>query len=353
MSLEPFDASTRVCLAVVALGTPQRLRDCLESLAAHESRHAFSVVVVVNPAVGTDTALEFPFPPDVLVVRPPLNLGWSGGLHHARQRTDAEYLVWVQEDMGVLAGWLDALVDAADATPDVAAFGSFAVDAEGEPDGVNGGMAEPARDVRYWNDTDTSAARRPVELERLDWVTSKGLLTRTSAWDEVGGPDPSLFPLNHVDKDYSTHLRAHGHGIALVPTARLRHLQSQSAPSMFRVFVSDHREPGFNATYGPIVEALAAGATTVEHECKPWFPGTSQRDDPDAAVAAVVARESSTMLIAFAKWANRYTAQQVQHQAEVDVNLIESGRREVAATYENTLSWRVTKPIRAIKRRLG
>ena len=357
MSLEPFDADARVCLAVVALGTPQRLRDCLESLAGHSSRHPFSVICVVNPAVDEETATAFDVPPGVSVVRPSLNLGWPGGLHFARQRTRAEYLVWVQEDMRVLDGWLDELVDAADANPAIAAFGSFAVDDDGEPAGISAGRAHPPHDVSRWNETDTTASRRPTAIETADWVTSKGLLTRTTAFDEIGGPNPSLFPLNHVDKEYTTHLRAHGHAVALVPTARLVHLQSQSAPSMFRRFVSEYRDPQVNATIGPLAESLAAGASTVEHDCKPWFPGTSQNTDPDAAVAAAVARESTTMLIAFAKWADRFTDAAVGHQRDVDNHAASIERHEAALALSAALApheaapSRVTRALRALRRR--
>ena len=91
----------------------------------------------------------------------------------------------------------------------------------------------------------------------LDWVTSKGCLTRTAAFDEVGGPDPRLWPLNHVDKDYCTHLRCHGWDVALVPDARLRHHGSQSSPSAFREFLGEWRDAWFDERWAGAVGALA------------------------------------------------------------------------------------------------
>lgn len=335
------ESSPRVTLAVVSLGTPARLRDCIESLVHHQSKHPFAVVNVVNPAGPLTTDATWDMPDVVTVVHPAANLGWAGGLHAARRATSSEFLVWIQEDMHVLDGWLDALVDAADENQDVSAFGSRAVDEAGNPAGFSAGLASPAFAVREWNDTDTVATSVPTELFRADWITSKGLLTRVAAWDEVGGANPAMFPLNHVDKDYCTHLRAHGHSVALVPDARLVHLGSQSAPSSFRHFLLDWQEPDFNARWGGVVAALTTGAKPpVDHNCKEWFPGTTQHDDPVREVIRVCGEVATTMIVAYSKWAAKDTRRQLER-------LDDAHRAELEGLRRST-SWRVTAPLRAV-----
>ena len=105
-----------------------------------------------------------------------MNLGWAGGLHRARALTDAELLVWVQDDMVPEPGWLDALVDAADAHPQVGAFGSVRVDEDGRPVlAQRRDRPTPYDAVELWNDTDThdrAAGRSAVTA--YDWVTQQG-----------------------------------------------------------------------------------------------------------------------------------------------------------------------------------
>ena len=134
---------------------------------------------LVNRDAMGRAPLRVEVPDGVHVERPLSNLGWSGGLHLLRTLSDAELFVWVQDDMLPEPGWLDALVDAADAHPSVGLFGALRVGDKGEVLLYNGGWARPPDLVAGWNATDTTPEDTPTEVTRLDWVTSKGCLTRT------------------------------------------------------------------------------------------------------------------------------------------------------------------------------
>jgi GT2 family glycosyltransferase len=322
--LEPFDREIRVSLCVVALGVTERLRDCLTALAHHSAETPFTIVCVVNPADRPDAEVDLPA--EVHLVRPQMNLGWAGGLHAARGEVDAEYLVWIQQDMTITEGWLDALVAAADSAPDVGAFGSMCVDTAGQVKDVNAGWARPAEDVHQWNATDPTHESTPTALARFDWVTSKGMLARVSAWDEVGGADARLFPLNHVDKDYCTHLRAHGWGVALVPTARLLHIGGTSTSLSFRGFLALWQEPRFNSRWRDPVIRMAAAPGPTDHECSPWLGADL------AAVEREIGIEASRMIVPFMRHVGEFLATQRRADSVDDI---------FAST-----SWRVTKPLR-------
>jgi GT2 family glycosyltransferase len=294
--LVPFHPAARVHLGVVALGTPARLVDCLEALRTHRSRHEFVVSVCVNRDTMTERPLAIDVPQGMHVERPQANLGWGAGLQRLRPLVAAEYFVWVQDDMLPEPGWLDALVDAADAHPRVGMLGALRVDDAGDVMLHNGGLAQPPDRVDGWNETDTTVEHTPTEVTVLEWVTSKGCLVRTAAFDDVHGPDPRLWPLNHVDKDFSTHLRCHGWDVALVPEARLRHAQSQASPLSFRTFLTVWRDGWFDRRWAAPVMALA-GRTSgpVEHRCAEWRHETVDR------VEAVSGREATAMLVPFAR----------------------------------------------------
>jgi GT2 family glycosyltransferase len=326
----PDDAAPRVGILVVAFGATDRLRRCLESLVAHESAHTFTVTCVVNPdqRVGESR----PETPDgVRVVIPEMNLGWAGGLHLARTQTQATYLVWSQDDMVVAPGWLDALVDTADAHPDAGAVGSIEVDDRGEPNGFAGGFAEPPNEVRGWNATEAVRAGVDVTAMTFDWVTSKGLLTRAAAWDEVHGTDPRLFPLNHVDKDYSAHLRCHGWTLRVAAGARLIHEGHRSASPVVRAFLADWQEPAFNARWGGALSEIDRGsAAHVAHECSPWASSDM------AQIERLIAVEASRMFVASSRFA-------AAHE-QLRVDRVEAA---IHGSYRASTSWRVTRPLRA------
>lgn len=343
----PDAAAARVTLVVVALGRTARLVDCLASLVAHESRAAFRIVCVVNPVSGEgegddDGMLTASIAAlDVLVVEPAMNLGWGGGLHAGRRAVGSDLFAWVQDDMVVLPGWLDALVDAADAHPGVGAFGSTRLDGAGAVGLYNAGWCEPPDSAAEWNASDPTEHGLPAEVTAFDWVTSKGLLCRTVAWDAVGGPDPSLFPLTHVDKDFCLHLRAHGWLVALVPTAHLRHAGNQSAPGLLREYLSERLTARIDARWGGIAAALPrAGAAEVDHDC------TRARA---ADVQQWSAREAADIVVDFGRWAQR-------RRRAADLELVDAHAALAAARGETdalraSRSWRLTAPLRRLRRR--
>jgi len=292
----PFDPTARVHLGVVSLGTPVRLVECLEALRTHEARHDFVVSVCVNPDTMTPGPLDRDLPEGIRVERPAANLGWGAGLHRLRALVDSEYLVWVQDDMVPEPGWLDALVDAADTYPAVGVFGALRVGDDGAVMLYNGGLARPPGSVDGWNETDTTVEATPSEVTLLEWVTSKGCLTRTEVFDAVGGPDPRLWPLNHVDKDFSTHARCHGWDLALVPSSRLRHAVSQSSPISFREFLTGWRDDWFDRRWaGPATALSGQTSGVVEHPCAEW------REERPDLVEALSGREATKMLVPFAR----------------------------------------------------
>jgi GT2 family glycosyltransferase len=337
MGFVPYGHPAQVTLAVVAYGTTRRLLACLESLRTHASSADFDVVCVINPAERDQDPDTAGIPQGIKVILPEANLGWAGGLHVARRETTAPFLGWIQDDSEVLPGWLDAHLAAAADHPAAAAFGAVAVDAAGRASGFSGGWADPPDAPAEWNQTDpTRDGEIPAGIEDRDWITSKGMLVRAAAWDDIGGPCARQYPLNHVDKEFSTHLRAHGWTVKVVPGAQLKHLQSQSAPSLFRVFVAEWHEEAFAERWAAPVRAMAANAGgPVEHDCH----GHADL----RAIEMECLREASRMIVPLGKFASRevISATEAMHAAQA-----------VAEHVKASTSWRVTRPLRWVSERL-
>jgi GT2 family glycosyltransferase len=201
-------AVPRVSIVIPATSTRALLRACLRSLAAHgPAGIAHEIIVVLNESDG-DEGLSREFP-DVEFVASPVNLGLAGAGNRGRALARGELFVLLHDDTEVETGWLEALVDTADAHPEAGAVGSKVL----YPDGrlQNAGMV-------LWRDATTSppwvgdepGADAFSETRAVDYCGTCSLLIRASAWDAVGGLDERLYPAYPVDVDLAMGLRQAG-----------------------------------------------------------------------------------------------------------------------------------------------
>jgi len=101
------------------------LPECLQALAAQSARARLEIVVVDNgSADGTAELLRARFP-SVAVVRLPENEGYARGNNAGLRRalaSGADFAALVNDDVEVMPGWLQALLDAAAAHPEAGLF---------------------------------------------------------------------------------------------------------------------------------------------------------------------------------------------------------------------------------------
>ncbi|MGH3630315.1 MAG: glycosyltransferase family 2 protein, partial [Sciscionella sp.] len=90
------------------------LRECLEALAAQDREHR--TLVIDNASDDGTAELLARYPVEVL--RLPTNTGYAGGLAAALPTLDTPFMAWLNDDAAPEPGWLAALEDALDATPD-------------------------------------------------------------------------------------------------------------------------------------------------------------------------------------------------------------------------------------------
>ena len=149
-------------------------------------------------------------------------------------------------------GWLDALVDAADAHPEVGGFGAVRVDDEGRVVTHNAGRAEPADAVERWNDTDTTPEDLPSGGDGVRLGDEQGLPHPHRRLRRARRPGPAAVAA-----------QPRGQGLLHAPALpRVRRRPgprrqaaargSQSAPTQFRAFLAHWREPWFNERWGEL-----------------------------------------------------------------------------------------------------
>jgi N-acetylglucosaminyl-diphospho-decaprenol L-rhamnosyltransferase len=235
---------------VVSYNSGPYLRVCLASLAAAGVER---VVVVDNGSTDGSAAVASEAGASWLPTGSNLGYGRAANLGAAHPSlAGSEYLLVCNPDIEVRPEAVAAMVAALAGDPRLAAVGPRLCNTDGTlypsartfPDlvdavghGLFGLIAPQNRFTRRYRLLDWDHSRRAP----VDWVSGACFLVRRTAWDEVGGFDPSFF-MYMEDVDLCWRLGAAGWTIVYEPSAEVVHVQGVSADlHPYRMLAAHHR----------------------------------------------------------------------------------------------------------------
>jgi len=248
----PANEHPRVSILIAAFNAPT-FGPCLRSLAEHLPDVNLEVVAALNGS-SRELGAAAADVRGVRMVDAPANLGFAAGCNLARSVATGELLVLVQDDVQIEAGWLEALLTAADTHPEAGAVGGMA-SWPGDRRVQNAG-------VIVWSDgshTELGRGEYPAAaasggLRAVDTCSSNSLLVRTDTWDAIGGLDDDFFPAGHVDADLAMRIRRHGQVVMSEPSARVVHARSSSTTRHYQRFIAVRNGLRFQERWRSVLE---------------------------------------------------------------------------------------------------
>jgi GT2 family glycosyltransferase len=231
-------------IVILARHRPERLARCLETLAALPDRVSREVLVLLNNADDAVGAVLDAPPMPVRVSASAVNMGFAAGCNMLSTLATGRYLVFLNDDTEVEAGWLQPLIETADRDPRAGAVGSCVL----FPDG----SIQEAGAV-IWQDGSTTSLGRssrpgspPVSFVReVDYCSACSLLVRRDAWTAVGGFCEDYFPAYYEDVELCLSLRALGYRVLYQPRSRVRHHGGSSTDPDYRLFLNNYQRQRF------------------------------------------------------------------------------------------------------------
>lgn len=120
----PAQTAPTASVVVVNWNGLRFLEECFAHLRRQEVRGGFEVIMVDNGSSDGSVAWVREVHPEIRVIETGRNLGFSKGSNLGLRAATGRYAVLLDNDTRVQPGWLQALVDAADADPRVGSVGS-------------------------------------------------------------------------------------------------------------------------------------------------------------------------------------------------------------------------------------
>ncbi len=197
------------------------LNECLGSL-AQSAYPAFDTYLVDNCSQDESVELVRRSFPGVRVIQNDGNLGFAAAYDRVFRSLPHDYIVLLNNDTVVDRDWLQKLVEAAEASPRIAACTSRVLLMEDRSvvDHAGGVFTLIGSGLEFgkW-EQDLPSGGEPAEV---GFGTGCSLLVRRVAYFEVGGFDPQ-YGFYHEDVDLCWKFRMFGHSVRYVPESIVYH----------------------------------------------------------------------------------------------------------------------------------
>jgi GT2 family glycosyltransferase len=233
MSIDlPLSDAPRVSVIIPSSTRIDLLRACLRSLARFgPTSIPYETIVVATSEVesqlrGSVTGIQ--------LVSSRVNLGMAGAGNRGRALARGELLILLHDDAEIEAGWMEALVETADAHPEAGAIGGKALFPDGRLQSEGAILWRTGQVSLTWVGEALSFNR----LRAVDVCGTSSLLVRAALWDLVGGLDEQFYPVYYVEVDLGMAIREHGFIVLYQPNSCIRHHQGASTNNYdFKLFV--------------------------------------------------------------------------------------------------------------------
>ena len=227
----------KLTVAVINWNACSALRHCLKSIAAHPYHGASDVLVVDNGSEdGSADMVRSDFPWTRLLANRE-NLGFAGACNQAVKAADSELILFLNSDIRVLPGSLDAMAECMEGEPAPDICGGHLTDSAGETQKgftirrfptplslifelllVDKIFPGNRISRRYrMSDWDYQASGE------VDQPAGACLLIRREVFDRIGGMDPDFHPAWFEDVDFCRRAKKAGFRIYFNHRARFLH----------------------------------------------------------------------------------------------------------------------------------
>ncbi|MEO5924588.1 MAG: glycosyltransferase family 2 protein [Bryobacteraceae bacterium] len=224
-----MSAPSRITVAIPTLAADDTFMACLRALQA-QTLAAFDVVVIDNGGAdrvrssGLLQGLSANL--NIRVISNPHNAGFGAAINQAFRASASPYLAPLNDDAVAHPGWLQALVDFADAHPQVGMLASqVRLEGTGKLDSAGMLLAADGSSKQRGHGRPTAEFERPSDAM---FPSGSAALLRRAMLDEIGLFDESFF-LYCEDTDLGLRARWAGWECQYVPQAVVEHRYSHSA----------------------------------------------------------------------------------------------------------------------------
>lgn len=261
----PVDDAPAASIIIPVYGKLPYTLACLRSLARHATDAKYEVIVV-DDASPDDSASTLAQVNGLRLLRNQANLGFIGSCNAGAAQARGEFLLFLNNDTQVTAGWIDALLRCFSERKDCGIAGSKLVYPDGRLQEAGGLVFA---DGSCWNVGRFEARDSAAYLYRreVDYVSGASLMIRRATFVEIGGFDPRYQPAYYEDADLAFAVRKLGLRVYYEPGSTVIHCEGITSGTDLAAGIKQHQalnQTTFRDKWSSELEQQPAVGTALE-----------------------------------------------------------------------------------------
>lgn len=161
------------------------------------------------------------------VVRNEKNRGFLDNCNHATESADGKYIVFLNNDTEVKAGWLGSMVELMEKDESIGMTGSKLIYPNGQLQEAGGILWKDASAWNFGHKQDPEASEFNY-VKEADYISGAAIMIRQKLWKEIGGFDQRYSPAYCEDSDLAFEVRKHGYKVVYQPLSEVVHYEGYS-----------------------------------------------------------------------------------------------------------------------------
>ena len=201
--------------------------NCLDGLAAHESRFSAEIIVLDDASPTEMQTEQLGAIPWIRYIRRETNGGFIAACKHAASQARGRHIIFLNSDTRVAESWLDELIGSFALFPQAGLVGSKLLNEDLTLQEAGGIFWRDGSAWNYGRGDDPDNPKYSF-ARQVDYCSGAAIAVKAEAWREMEGFDPAFAPAYCEDADIAFRLRAAGYEVWLQPLACVLHYEGRT-----------------------------------------------------------------------------------------------------------------------------